>query len=199
MENLVNPNIAYILWMVSFLAAILAVLSPGTGLLEGAALAGLFLTGYISYQLPLNLWALVLFVPSAIVFYLAVWRRRARKYLIVAIILFLAGAAWLYWGNTVAPAVHPLVLALVSVMEGGLLWIITQKILDAARERPAQDLTELIGARGEARTDVHAEGSVYVAGELWSARSQVLVPKGRRVRVIGREGLILDVEEIKSS
>ena len=199
MENLVNPNIAYIFWMVSVLLAILAVLSPGTGLLEASALAGLLLTGYISYQLPLNLWALILFIPAAFAFYFVVWKRRARKYLTGAIILFLGGAAWLYWGNNLQPAVHPLVLLLVSVLEGGLLWLITLKILEAARARPAQDLAAIVGARGEARTIVYAEGSVYVGGELWSARSQVTIPKGSRVRVIGREGFILDVEEIKPS
>ena len=115
MENLVNPNIAYIFWMVSVLLAILAVLSPGTGLLEASALAGLLITGYISYQLPLNLWAVILFIPAAFAFYFVVWKRRARKYLTGAIILFLGGAAWLYWGSNLQPAVHPLVLLLVSV------------------------------------------------------------------------------------
>lgn len=199
MEILVNPNIAYIIWMISVLLVILAVLSPGTGLLEASALAGLLLTGYISYQVPLNLWALIPFVLAAIAFYYVVWKRRARKYLTGAIVLFLGGSAWLYWGNNLQPAVHPLVLLLISVLEGGLLWLITLKTLEAARARPVQDLESIVGARGDARTNVHSEGSVYVGGELWSARSQVMISKGSRVRVIGREGFILDVEEIKPS
>ena len=185
--------------MVSVLLVILAVLSPGTGLLEVAALAGLLLTGYLSFDMPLNLWALILFVPAAVLFYLVVWRRRARRYLTGAIVLFLGGAAWLYWGNKIEPAVHPLVLLAASALEGGLLWIIIQKTVEAARAKPVQDLAKLQGATGEARTQIHAEGSVYVGGELWSARSPVVIPKGSRVRVIRREGFILDVEEIKPS
>jgi membrane-bound ClpP family serine protease len=33
-----------------------------------------------------------------------------------------------------------------------------------------------------------------VAGELWTARSEQVIPDGARVRVTGQEGFILDVE-----
>jgi membrane-bound ClpP family serine protease len=51
----------------------------------------------------------------------------------------------------------------------------------------------LIGQTGEAKTRVREEGSVQVAGELWSARSDKPVPAGSRVRVVSREGFVLVV------
>ena len=59
---------------------------------------------------------------------------------------------------------------------------------------PIHDLGILIGQVGEARTDIHAEGSVHVRGELWSARSQSPIKMGSHVKVVARDGFILDVE-----
>jgi membrane-bound ClpP family serine protease len=53
----------------------------------------------------------------------------------------------------------------------------------------------LLGQVGEARTKVNDEGSVLVAGELWSARSASPIPAGSTIRVVGREGFVLIVEK----
>ena len=60
--------------------------------------------------------------------------------------------------------------------------------------KPAQDLRSLIGKVGEARTDIRYEGTIYVGGEQWTARSPKLIRKGKLARVTGREGLVLLVE-----
>jgi membrane-bound ClpP family serine protease len=62
--------------------------------------------------------------------------------------------------------------------------------------RPAHDLEALVGAVGEAKTSIHDEGSVQVAGELWSAKSQQSIPEGTHIRVTGRDGFRLVVEKI---
>ena len=62
--------------------------------------------------------------------------------------------------------------------------------------QPAHDLGALIGAIGETETAISDEGSVQVAGELWSARSEGPIPEGSQVRVVGREGFYLKVELI---
>jgi membrane-bound ClpP family serine protease len=38
---------------------------------------------------------------------------------------------------------------------------------------------------------------VQVASELWSARSSVPISKGSRVRVVSRQGFVLNVETIE--
>ena len=57
----------------------------------------------------------------------------------------------------------------------------------------------MIGEDGEAKTDVHKEGSVQVDGELWSARSKELIQMGAQIKVISRDGFILDVEEVEET
>jgi membrane-bound ClpP family serine protease len=58
-----------------------------------------------------------------------------------------------------------------------------------------QDISSLIGERGETKTPVQAEGSVQVVGELWSARSEKPIPAGSLVHVVGREGFVLVIEK----
>ncbi|MFN2299632.1 MAG: NfeD family protein [Anaerolineales bacterium] len=46
---------------------------------------------------------------------------------------------------------------------------------------------------GTAETEIHHTGSVLVASESWSARSDTPIPAGSDVRVTAREGLVLTV------
>jgi membrane-bound ClpP family serine protease len=46
-----------------------------------------------------------------------------------------------------------------------------RKTLESSSANTVQDLSQLIGAIGETRTNVHHEGTIFVNGELWSARS----------------------------
>jgi len=46
---------------------------------------------------------------------------------------------------------------------------------------------------------VYLDGTVYVGGEEWTARSQDPIPAGMPVRVIGRDGLVVVVEPVEKS
>jgi membrane-bound serine protease (ClpP class) len=64
----------------------------------------------------------------------------------------------------------------------------------AARRQPAFSGAEsLVGAVGEAREPLAPEGLVFVAGALWKATAATPIPAGSSVRVIGRQGLQLQV------
>ena len=64
--------------------------------------------------------------------------------------------------------------------------------MEATSMKPTHDLAGLVGQIGEARTRVDDEGSVLVAGELWSARSEKPIPAGSSVRALRREGVYFD-------
>lgn len=197
MDILLNPNVFYLLLVAGVLLAIMALFSPGTGVLELGAFFVLLLAGWGVYKLPVNLWALGLLLLGVFPFLLAVRRSRQRIYLIIALVAFVIGSAYLFRGEQRwLPGVHPLLALVVSLLSAGFLWIATVKVLEADRRRPSHDLTALVGALGEAKTDIYIDGSVQVARELWSARSAVPIPDGSRVRVVGREGLIVEVEAV---
>lgn len=196
MELIFNPNIGYLLLTFGMLAAFLAIVTPGTGFLEAAALIMLLLAGVQMLSLPLNLWALVILVLAVPAFLQTVRLRGDRRYLLAALLLLLLGAAWLYQGDSFWPAVNPVLILAVSLVIGGFLWLAVPRTLDAMLAPPHQDMSHLLGKTGEARTEIYRDGTVQVAGEEWSASSEVVIPAGERIRVTGRQGFILEVEPL---
>lgn len=194
MNILLDPNLAYLLLLLGTLLGLLALVTPGTGALEIGALFCLLLAGYAITQLDFNLWALILLMLSVIPFVYAIRRSKREFHLALSILGLVVGSAYLFRNANGGPAVNPFIAILASVFYAGFLWLAIRKSLQAFLAPPTHDLGALIGQVGEAKTRVHDEGSVQVAGELWSARSKSPIPSGRQVRIIGREGFILEVE-----
>ncbi len=200
MEFLLNPNLAYLFLVCGITLTLLAILTPGTGVLEIGAFFALALAGWAVYSLPINPWALVMLVLSVFLFIGALRKSGNTHYLALSILTLILGSTFLFREENIwQPAVHPLLAAVASLLAGGFFWIATTKTLEASAARPAHDLSPLIGARGEARTEIHDEGVVFVTGELWTARSKTVIPAGTPIRVLRREGLILEVEPVSDS
>lgn len=191
---LLNPNIAYLLLVSGFLIAILAILTPGTGWLEGVAFIAFLLAGWSIYNLPINLWALIILLLGVFPFILAVRKSRKHYLLIVSVLALVVGSAFLFRSEGWQPAVNPFLALVVSLLVGGYFWVAVHKTLEAEHIPPSHDLAALISTVGEAKSDILTEGSVQVDGELWSARSLVPISSGSKVRVTQRDGFILVVE-----
>jgi membrane-bound ClpP family serine protease len=196
MNFLLDPNVAYLILVGGILLAILAVFAPGSGVLEIGALFAVLLAGYTIYNLPINPWALILLVLGVFPFVIAVRRSHRLVYLGLTLAALVVGSAFLFRTSNGAPAVNPILAILVSVTIVPLIWISTRKTLDALSMRPSQDLERIIGEIGEARTAIMPEGTVYVGGEDWSARSRQPIQRNARVRVLRRSGLTLEVEPV---
>ncbi len=199
-EFLLDPNIGFVLLIGGVVLAILALFMPGTGLLEIGALFALVLAGYTLINLPLNAWAIVLFAIGIVFFVLAlVWRgsRRGLITLLISLILLVVGSIFAFRSPQGGSAVNPVLAVLVTGGSAGLLWFMARKSIDAAIQRPTHDYDRLVGMVGEARTDIRGQGAVYVGGEEWTATCSVYVPAGAPVRVLRRNGLVLEVEPVK--
>jgi membrane-bound serine protease (ClpP class) len=195
MEFLLDPNIAYFVLMVAILFVLIAIVSPGTGVPEVLALFSLALAGYAVYHLGINWWALGLLLLSLAPFYFAVRGPRRELWLALSILGLTAGSIFFFPAASGLISVNPALAAVTSILFAALMWVAARKVMQIAATRPTHELSSLIGEGGEARTDVKDAGSVQVASELWSARSEKLIPAGRAVRVVGRDGFVLIVEE----
>jgi len=196
-DFLLDPNLAYLFVMGGFSLALMAILTPGTGIFEIGALFGLLLAGWGIYNLPINYWALALLLLGVFPFILALRKSGRLLYLGISIFALIIGSAFIFRGDVWWRPEVSLVLATVtSLLSGGFFWIVASKTLEADASPLQHDLATLIGAVGEAKSDVHLDGSVYVDGEIWTARSQAPLAVGTIVRVIAREGLVLDVEKL---
>jgi membrane-bound serine protease (ClpP class) len=199
MSFLLDPNVTYLLLVLGFVLGILALFTPGTGLLEIGALFAIALAGYGIYQLAINWWALLMMVAGIVPLIFAVRKPKRWYWLLAALALMVAGSIFLFPRNAGTESINPFFASLVSIVAIAITWWIGRKGLEAVKMRPSQDLRNLIGQIGEARTRVHQEGTVYAGGEEWSARSLEAIPASAQVKVVGREGLVLIVEPVKES
>lgn len=196
MDFLLEPNIAYLLLLGGVLMAMLALATPGTGILEIGAFFCIALAGYAVYNLSFNWWALMLIAISIVPFIYAIQRPKREPFLALSILLLVAGSVFIFPRTAGQAGVNPLVAVVASVLVAGFLWIAIRKSMEAAYARPMHDLEGLVGQVGEARTVVHEDGSVQVGGELWSARSENSIPAGSSIRVVRRDGFIVIVEKV---
>ena len=194
MDPLLNPNIAYLVLVAATFFVLLALMTPGTGVPELLAIFSALLAFYAVYHLSFNWWALAILLLSLFPFWLAVRAARAGLWLAVAILGFAVGSIFFFPTETGLISVHPLLALGTTLVYAAALWICVRKIVEVAASRPAHELSTLIGQKGEAKTLVQEGGSVQVAGELWSARSEQPLRAGSPVRVVGREGFVLVVE-----
>jgi membrane-bound serine protease (ClpP class) len=195
MEFLFNPNIAYVLLVVGFVLTLLAILAPGTGMLEVGAFFCLALVAYAAYNIGFNPWALIVIVISLVPFVYATRKPKRGIWLGISLAAILISSLYLFTTEGWLPTVNPILALIISTVAGGFLWIAVSKTVKAHGMTPIHDLGTLIGQIGETRSRVHESGSAQVAGELWSVRSDKEIPAGKPVRVVGREGFILLVEK----
>ncbi len=191
------PNLLYLALVVGTWLAAFALLSPGTGIIEVLAAVALGVAGVGMIFFPIHLWALALLVVGLVLFGLSVWRFRRGLWLVLSIIALTAGSAFLYANPDGGPAVNLLLALIVTGLSAGIFWLMARSVLKAHQVVPNLDPARLIGQVGEARSAIAPVGSVYVGGELWSAKSQSTIAQGSQVRVVGREGLMLVVEAEK--
>lgn len=195
MDFLLDPNIAYLILLAGVMMGFLALITPGTGFFEIGALFSFVLAGYAVYNLSFNPWALLMLGISVIPFVYSIQKPKRELYLGLSILLLVIGSVFIFPSDVRLFAVNPFIAILASALASGFMWISVRKAIEAASVRPAHDLEGLIGQIGEARTNIHEEGSAQVGGELWSAKSEKEIPAGSAIRVVRRAGFVVVVEK----
>src|SRR5258706_913160 len=200
MEFLLDPNVAYVLIVVSVLLGLIAIIIPGTGLPEVALAFCLVLAGYKVYREGINVWAAAILVLSIVPFLFAIRTKIPRLPLLgLTMLLMIGGSVFLFTDKNGWPAVNPILAVIVSLASRALIWFGAERAIAAMQREPVHNPDVLIGPIGEARTEIHSEGSVQAWGELWFARSANMIVEGSAVRILGREGFVLVVEKESKS
>lgn len=196
MDFLLDPNVAYLIFLTGIVLVFIAVATPGTGLVEIGALFCFVLTGYALYNLSINWWALVILLLSVAPFIQAIRKPKSFLFLALSILLIVTGSVFLFASDDGSLiSVNPIIALISSGLVAVFLWFLFRKAFEAISRRPTHDLETLVGQTGEAKSAIHGDGSVYVAGEIWSARSDSEIPAGSHVRVVRRDGFTLVVEK----
>lgn len=191
---LADPRIAFVLFALGALCVYFEFQHPGAVVpgVVGSIACVLALYGF--HMLPINLTGVLLIAVAIILFVL-----EAK----------VQGFGVLGLGGIASAVIGCMILIDVQTPELKLpLWLILAVILPfavilvfmiriALRARKAKITTGeagMIGLTGKAKTDIAPEGTVFVRGELWGARSNMKIASGETIKVIGLSGLTLDVE-----
>ena len=191
------PNLVYLLLMAGLWFAALAVVSPGTGVLELVTLVSLAAVGLATIILPLNVWAVALLIAGLVLFVISLQRSRPEIWLSISALVLSLGSVFMFEVEDGLMAVHPLLAVVVSILTLGYFWFAIRKAIVAQQADPSIDPARVINQIAEVRTKLDPIGSVYVLGELWTARAEMPLKPGTAVKVVGREGLLLVVEPLK--
>ena len=140
MNLLLDPNVAYLILVTGFILAVLALFTPGTGILEIGALFAIFIAGYAVYNLPINLWALILLVVGVFPFLIALRKSKKWVWLLPALASIVVGSVFLFRLESGAPAIDPFFATIVSAVAIFMLWFIGRKSIEAMKMGPSQDL-----------------------------------------------------------
>lgn len=193
LDPLVLTNLLYLVLVAGVWLTVLAVVTPGTGILEVLVLAALVITGMGAFYTPFNPWAFIILGAGVLALVLSLRQKYFDLWLVVSALLFSAGSIFLYRLEDGRLGVHPLLAVVVSLMTVGYFWWAIRGVIEAQHQQPVQDPAALVGKVAEVRTALDPVGSVYLAGELWSARGRQACAVGEKVKVVGVDGLTLDV------
>ncbi|HEY2916499.1 MAG TPA: nodulation protein NfeD [Candidatus Limnocylindrales bacterium] len=208
---LADPNIAFVLFTIGFYGLIFEVIHPNfaTGI-AGSISIVLALIGFGS--LPLNAGGLLLVVLGIGLLVVDLNVTSHGLLTVGGIVAFVLGASALYAspGNPEAADVTvalPLI-ATMAIISAAFMLVVVRTVL---RNRRAMALRPVpygagsntpvpAGTPGEVRSPLRPTGTVFAAGEEWSARTADAsagappLPRGAPVVVIGQQGLTLIVE-----
>jgi membrane-bound serine protease (ClpP class) len=190
-------NLLYLVLVAGLWLAALAIVSPGTGTLEVLTFFTLIAAGFGMAYVEINWWAVVVLVFGAVFLILALRFKHEETWLSLSAVAFCVGSVFLFRLEDGSAAVHPAVAVSASAVTMVFFWIALRNSIIAYKSSPVIDLAKLQGEIGEVRTVLDPVGSIYVSGELWTARAEAKLKVGTKVRVRDREGLILIVEAVE--
>jgi len=194
MEFLIDPNVAYIVIVAAVMLSLITILVPGTGLPEIGLILCLLAAWYELSRFEPNPWALGVAALSPLPFLAATRQSRLRLPLLtLSFLMLVAGSIFMFIDPQGRPTVNFPLAGVVSTLCALFIWIAVERGLKAQDLKLGINPDNLVGAHGEARTEIFTSGSVQACGELWSAHSDTPIPAGSTVVILRRDGFVLTV------
>jgi membrane-bound serine protease (ClpP class) len=198
LDTLIDPNIIVLLMSLGLLGITVEIFNPGL-IFPGTIGALSLITGLFGLQvLPISWAGLMLMILAAGFFVADLFLPTHGALTLAGLASFVLGALMLF---DPAGSAYQVSLWVVLAIAGTFVVLFAfaiSKIIQARRAKPRTGTEELIGEIGVVRRALDPEGTVFVRGELWRARtSGERVPVGQAVRVeaVGDE-LLLDVSAV---
>jgi membrane-bound serine protease (ClpP class) len=187
-----SPSVAYVLLVIGLALVVFELYTAGIGVAAGVGVIFLALAGFGLAELPTQLWALGLLGLGLLGYAIDVQAGAPRAWTVIGTVALAVGTVGLYDGVSSSWVVRVLVVAGVTLfMVAGM-----PSMVRARFATPTIGRESMVGEVGAALVDVAPEGTVEVRGAPWRARTNRATPiaAGDPVRVVGIDGLLLEVE-----
>ncbi|WP_324615204.1 nodulation protein NfeD [Dyella amyloliquefaciens] len=195
LDIVTHPTIAYLLLLAGMYGLVLEAFHPGV-LLPGIAGAICLLVGLYALQLlPVNYAGLALMVLGVGLIVAEALAPSVGAIGIGGVIAFVLGSIMLFSTGVPGYAVNLGVIGGIAFSATVLLVLLLRLVRRSRRTRLFHGDTQMQQVTGELMQAVNAGGEAWarVGGEQWRVRCESALPAGARVRVIGRDGLLLRV------
>ncbi len=194
-----DPNVAYILMLLGFYGLFFEFSNPGSIFPGVFGAISLIVAFYSLNALPVNYAGLLLIILAIILFLLEIKVISHGILTIGGIISMFIGSIMLFESSQPFFRVSLWVIFPAVFLTALFFSLIIALAVKAYRRRPASGMEGLVGLEGEARTDVHEQGQVFVHGEIWGARSEQPIKANEKITVEKVENLKLKVRSLKDS
>ena len=189
-----DPNIAYILMLLGIYGLFFELWNPGyvlPGVIGGICL---LLALYAFQVLPISYAGLGLILLGITFMVAEAFMPSFGALGIGGLVAFVVGSIILFDAEVEDFAVAWQLIAAVAAMSAAFFFGVVYLALKSRQREVVSGAEELVGSLGEALEDFTGTGRVRVHSEEWQARSASPLKQGQKVRVVGRDGLVLTVE-----
>ena len=191
-HTVASPAVAYLLLAVGLALIVFELFTAGVGVAGVVGAGSFILAGYGLGVLPIRWWGVALIGLSMVAFAIDVQTGVPRFWTAAGFVMFVVGSFTIYDGYSLS-----WVTLLVAFVGLALTFLAGMPSMVRTRfSTPTIGREWMVGELGRAVTSVSPDGVVQIRDALWRASTNRATPIDEldRVRVIGIDGLVLEVE-----
>jgi len=199
LHGAVDPNIAFILFLLGLVGIVFEILHPGItlpGILGSLAfLVSLVLLGL----LPVNIAGVVLLLVGVIFFAFEVHIHSFGVAAAGGIASLVLGGLFLFNSSVPNAQVSKWLVVGMAIALAAFFTLVVRAVVQTRKQLPsAAKLDDLVGMEAVVVRELNPSGIVRAHREQWTAHTEAgAIPEGARVRILSVKGLTLEVEPIE--
>ncbi len=199
LSAITNPNVAYLLFLLGMAGIAFELYNPGYVLPGVAGAIAMLIALYAFQVLPVSYAGLGLILLGLAFMVAEAFLPSFGALGIGGVVAFVFGSIMLFDTDIEGYGIAWPLIAGAAALSAAFFIGAIALAMQARKRAVVSGAEELIGATGEALENFKGVGRVRVHSEEWQARAAAPLKRGERIKVVGREGLVLIVESLTES
>lgn len=199
MELLMNVNFAYFILILAIFSTSMAIITPGTFVAETVSIILIIACVLFANYIHTSAWALSLLGVGVVLIFASIFLKKKFIILSIGIAVLLIGSLFFYTNIGEIVSVNLGFAVFISIVCYGTIWYIARKAISLGNMKSYEMEKNLIGVRITLPYEINQRGSVTIESEDWTVSCDGILPKGTKVEVYARDGLILKIRPFVSA